>query len=93
MTTQSLSAQVTITDPTGLHLRTSKEVVQAANQFASTIRAQNLSRESPLVDAKSILQLMQLQARHGHILLLQAEGPDAQLALETLCNLFRALGI
>lgn len=92
MTTQSLSAQVTITNPLGLHLRTSREVVQTASQFASNIHAQNLTRASPLVDVKSILQLMQLQARHGHILLLQAEGPDAQLALETLCRLLQALG-
>jgi phosphotransferase system HPr (HPr) family protein len=89
---QSLSAEVTITHPLGLHLRTGKEVVQAASQFASNIRAQNLSRESPLVDVKSILQLMQLQARHGHTLLLQAEGPDAQVALHTLCSLLAALG-
>jgi phosphotransferase system HPr (HPr) family protein len=92
LTTQSLSAQVTITNPLGLHLRTSKEVVQAASQFTSTIQAQNLTRTSPLVDVKSILQVMQLQARAGHILLLQAEGPDAQIALDTLCRILQALG-
>jgi phosphotransferase system HPr (HPr) family protein len=92
LTTRSLSAQVTITNPLGIHLRTGKEVVQAASQFASQISAQNLTRESPLVDMKSILQLMQLQARHGHTLMLQAEGPDAQAALDTLCAILRALG-
>ena len=66
--------------------------MQAASQFASNISAQNLSRESPLVDVKSILQLMQLQARYGHILLLQAEGPDAQAALNTLCAILTTLG-
>jgi phosphotransferase system HPr (HPr) family protein len=84
LTTQSLSAQITITNPAGLHLRTGKEVVQIASQFEARIRAQNLTRSSPLVDVKSILQLMQLQAQHGHTLLLSAEGPDAQVALEAL---------
>ncbi len=68
-------------------------MVQAASQFASKISAQNLTRSSPLVDVKSILQLMQLQARHGHILGLYAEGPDAQIALETLRTLLSTLGV
>jgi phosphotransferase system HPr-like phosphotransfer protein len=37
---------------------------------------------------KSILQLMQLQARQGHVLLLQAAGPDAADALNALSVLF-----
>lgn len=84
---------MTITNPAGLHLRTSKDVVQAASQFVATIRAQNLTHQSPLVDVKSILQLMQLQARYGHTLLLRADGPDAQAALDTLCTILTTLGI
>ncbi|MCE7987461.1 MAG: HPr family phosphocarrier protein [Caldilinea sp. CFX5] len=90
---ESFSTTVTITNPAGLHLRTGKDVVQAANQFDATIYAQNLTRQSSFVDVKSILQLMQLQARHGHILLLRAEGPDAQIALHTLCTILTALHI
>ena len=90
---ESVSATVTITNPAGLHLRTSKDVVQAASQFDATIHAQNLTRQSALVDVKSILQLMQLQARHGRTLLLHAEGPDAQAALQTLCTLLTALHV
>lgn len=66
--------------------------MQAASQFTATISAQNLTRQSPFVDVKSILQLMQLQARHGHTLLLQADGPDAQVALETLCAILTTFG-
>ncbi len=82
------SATVTVNDPQGLHLRTSKDVVRVANQYQAEITAQNLSRSSDRVDVKSILQLMQLQARQGHVLLLQAAGPDATDALEALCVLF-----
>jgi phosphotransferase system HPr-like phosphotransfer protein len=32
--------------------------------------------------------LMQLQARQGHVLQLQAAGPDAAAALVALCTLF-----
>ena len=80
--------EVTVNHPLGLHLRKSKDVVQVANQFKAEITAQNLSRHSPVVDAKSILQLMQLQARQGHVLRLTASGEDAEAALETLSALF-----
>lgn len=93
MTTESFSTTITITNPAGLHLRTSKDVVQAASQFDATISAQNLTRQSPLVDVKSILQLMQLQARCGHTLLLRADGPDAQAALDVLCTILTSLGM
>ncbi len=82
------SATVTVKDPQGLHLRTSKDVVRVANQDQAEITAQNLSRSSSQVDVKSILQLMQLQARQGHVLLLQAAGPDAADALNALSVLF-----
>lgn len=87
---QQHSATVTVTDPQGLHLRTSKDVVRVANQFLSEITAQNLSRSSGAVDMKSILQLMQLQARQGHILQIHADGPDAVDALTALSALFRS---
>jgi len=86
---QEYSATVTVNDPQGLHLRTSKDVVRVASQYQAEITAQNLSRSSGQVDVKSILQLMQLQARQGHVLLLQAVGPDAADALAALCALFQ----
>ena len=87
MTEQTI--QVTIAHPMGLHLRTGKEVVQLANQYDAEITAQNLTRESPVVNLKSILQLMQLQARHGHTLLLCANGQDAAAALSALEQLLK----
>jgi len=86
---EQYSATVTVHDPQGLHLRRSKDVVRVASQFHSQITAQNLSRRSGQVDVKSILQLMQLQARPGHVIRLQAAGPDAVDALDALCALFR----
>lgn len=86
--TEHCSTQVTVSDPMGLHLRTGKDVVHMASRFESHITAQNLSRTSAAVDAKSILQLMQLQARKGHVLLLSATGPDAHDAVNALASLF-----
>lgn len=82
------TADVTITHPLGLHLRKSRDVVQVASRYDADITAQNLTLESQTVDAKSILQLMQLQARQGHTLRLCATGMDAQDALNALGALF-----
>ena len=79
---------LTINHPLGLHLRKSRDVVQIANQYQALITIQNLTRSTSPVDAKSIIQLIQLQARQGHELHLQATGPDAGEALRALVNQF-----
>ena len=81
------STVVTVAHPHGLHLRFGKDVVETACRFESTITARNLTRQSPTVNVKSILQLLQLQAREGHQLELSADGPDAPAALEALTTL------
>jgi len=76
-----------ISTPNGLHLRAGKDLVFTANRFQSQITAENLSRPSPVVDVKSILQIMQLQAHTGHQIRLTARGPDAQEAVRALRQL------
>jgi phosphotransferase system HPr (HPr) family protein len=90
MANEALSASVTVNHPQGLHLRVGREIVHIANQYASVITAENMTRASPVVDAKSILQLMQLQARQGHVLRVSADGPDAAEALDALVRLLDA---
>ncbi len=87
-TGQPSSTTVTIVDPLGLHLRKGKDVVREANKYDAQITARNLSRESEVVNVKSILQLMQLQARQGHRLQLWASGPDSNKALQALKRIF-----
>ncbi len=84
----SRSVVVTVSDPRGLHLRSGRDVVRTASRFQSQITASNLSRNTGAVDLKSILQLMQLQARQGHDLKLAASGPDAIAAIDALSSLF-----
>ena len=88
MSSEPIVTSITILDPLGLHLRVGKDLVKVANQFSATITAENLSRPSPVVDVKSILQLMQLQARQGHTLRLAAAGPDAQAAITAVAQIF-----
>lgn len=83
----AVTVTIAISIPNGLHLRAGKEMVYIANRYQARITAENLSRPSPVVDVKSILQIMQLQAHTGHKIRLSAEGPDAAEALAALSEL------
>ena len=76
---------VTVCNPQGLHARPADMFVRLAMQFESTVV---IVRDGDHFDGKSILSLMTLAAEQGTKLLLQAEGPDADKALEALAELF-----
>jgi phosphotransferase system HPr (HPr) family protein len=81
-------ARLTIAHPAGLHLRPAALFVQTAGRFASDIRARNLSRDnSPEVNAKSILGIMQVAVSQGDQLLVRASGADAVEAIAALTAL------
>lgn len=84
MTTAPLTTTVTVAHPQGIHLRVGKDLAYVANRFESTTTARNITLSTPPVDLKSILQIMRLQARTGHVIQLSANGPDAQEAMNAL---------
>ena len=73
-----------IGDPVGLHLRAASRIVQVAKRFRSEIRIAYGGVET---NAKSILGLASLVARHQEPVELIAEGPDESEALEALVHL------
>jgi phosphotransferase system HPr (HPr) family protein len=60
-------------------------LVRAASRFDAAI---TIIKDGEPFDGKSILSLMTLGAEQGTQLLLQAEGPDADAALDALAELF-----
>ena len=71
----------TITDEVGLHARPAAEFVRTAAGFASDVRVVNGDRTA---DAKSLLEVLQLQAGSGAEVTVTAEGPDADEAVAAL---------
>lgn len=65
----------------GLHARPAAVFVQIANKFESEITVKNSSDE---VNGKSIMGILMLGAEKGSKITIQAEGSDAQAALEEL---------
>ena len=80
-----LTAEVTLKNANGLHARPAHLFVQTANRFASDLQVSRQGMET--VNGKSIMGIMMLAAEQGAVLLLAAEGPDAQDQLTALSQL------
>jgi phosphotransferase system HPr (HPr) family protein len=85
MSTESITATVTVLNPQGLHARPADLIVRLANQFQCQVE---IGKEGEWVDAKSILSLLTLGAAQGTELGLQATGPDASDAVAAMKTLF-----
>jgi phosphocarrier protein HPr len=68
----------------GLHARPSELVARLALRFESTVELLNGSHR---VDAKSILDVLTLGATEGTELVVEAKGPDAEIATEAVADL------
>jgi phosphocarrier protein len=81
------SREIRVINKLGLHARAASKFVTLASTFQSQIRLSKGERE---VNGKSIMGIMMLAAGRGTTLLLSAEGPDAEAALEALDGLVRS---
>ena len=86
--TQSIEGTVvgtfTIRNEHGLHARPSANLVNEVKKFTAKITVQNLTRESEVVSAKSLMKIVALGVTQGHRLRFVAEGEDAKQAIEAL---------
>lgn len=86
--TQSIEGAVvgtfTVRNEHGLHARPSANLVNEVKKFTSKITVQNLTRESEVVSAKSLMKIVALSVTQGHRLRFVAEGEDAKQAIEAL---------
>lgn len=71
----------------GLQARTAAQFVQEANRFASELF---LEKDGKRVNAKSIMGLMSLAITKGESITLIAEGPDEDIALNSLVSFIKS---
>ncbi|MDR0363324.1 MAG: HPr family phosphocarrier protein [Planctomycetota bacterium] len=81
---QQASAESTIHNKYGFHVRPSTQFMQKAREFKSdiTVEVNNLR-----ADGKSIMQLMALGAMQGAVVKITAKGEDAESAVASLSAL------
>ena len=80
------SAEVQIVNKLGLHARASAKLTQVASTYQCEIW---LTRSGRRVNAKSIMGVMMLAAAKGSMVLVEAEGADADAALGALLRLIQ----
>ncbi|HEY1425570.1 MAG TPA: HPr family phosphocarrier protein [Caulobacteraceae bacterium] len=75
---------VEITNERGLHARASAKFVKLAATFDAEV---TVSKDGATVDARSIMGLMMLAAGPGSLIVIQADGAEAEQAVEALSEL------
>jgi phosphocarrier protein len=79
-----ISRDFKISNKLGLHARPSAQLTQMAGRFASEI---HISRNGRRVNAKSIMGVMMLAAGQGSTVTVEAEGEDAERAVDAIGRL------
>ncbi|MEW5796907.1 MAG: HPr family phosphocarrier protein [Candidatus Zixiibacteriota bacterium] len=76
-----------IVNKLGLHARPSAHLVSVAAKFESEVF---LTRDDLKINAKSIMGVMMLAAEKGSELLVEADGPDAEAAVNAVIELIQS---
>jgi len=79
-----IRAEATIVNKLGLHARPSAKITQLAGKFAAEVW---MSKGPRRINAKSIMGVMMLAAARGSTVVIEADGPDAQDAIDALSGL------
>ena len=79
----SVQRTVSVVHKQGLHARPAAIFVQAAKGFECRV---TVKKGRKIVDGKSIMGLLTLAAHFGSRIVVVADGPDAEAALERLCK-------
>lgn len=87
MSEAKATRRVTVANSTGLHIRPIMLVVKLASKYRSRI---DVVKDAQRANAKSVLEMLSLGGQPGEEFLLEAEGEDAEAAVEALARLFAA---
>jgi phosphotransferase system HPr (HPr) family protein len=75
------AVRLTIRNPSGLHARPAATFVKAVARFRSAVTVRNTARDTPPVNAKSIISVLTLGVSVGGEIEVSAEGDDADEAI------------
>ena len=79
-----MTRDVVVPNALGLHARAAARFVQMAARFGAQIR---VTRGDRTVDGKSLMGVLLLAASQGSLLRIEADGADAEAALDALAAL------
>lgn len=82
-------SEAILRDRYGLHPRAAMRITQVARGFTATITLERSTDGAP-ADARSLISLVSAGIRQGEAVRIQAEGPDADEAVEAIRGLLEA---
>lgn len=81
-----VTEKVVIKNRAGLHARPASLIVQEASRFSCALFL--IKEDDTRVNAKSIMNLLTMGASYNTEIMIEADGPDEQEALDSLVALF-----
>jgi phosphocarrier protein HPr len=81
---QSLTRRAELINQRGLHARASAALAREASKFNARV---SVHHDGMTASAASIMDLLMLGARVGQVIEIEAEGAEAEAALEAICHL------
>lgn len=84
------SKDIVVSNTLGLHARPAMQFVDLASQFQSDIKVYKGGDEPVEADGKSVMQMIILAATEGTPLRIEAQGDDAETAVQKLAELFES---
>jgi phosphocarrier protein len=82
-----ISREFSISNKLGLHARPSAQLTQVASRFKAEM---HIAKGGRRVNAKSIMGVMMLAAGQGSVVVVDADGPDEDEAIEAVGALIRS---
>ena len=82
-----ISIRARIVNRLGMHARPSAMLVTAASRYESDVF---LTKDGLRVNGKSIMGVMMLAAEKGSEILIEAEGPDEQEAVQAIAKVIES---
>ncbi|MCI6675141.1 MAG: HPr family phosphocarrier protein [Sphaerochaetaceae bacterium] len=76
---------LTISNRAGIHARPAAAIVKTAGRFKSKL---TFTKDTMIVDGKSIMGIITLGAPYGTKLTMRAEGPDEEALADAIQRLF-----
>jgi len=73
-----------INHPVGLHARPAAKFTKLAKSFKASIKIKNLTRNSDIIDAKSLVKLIKIAVAKDHEIQLWIGGEDENQAFDSL---------
>jgi phosphocarrier protein HPr len=83
----TITREIEIVNSLGLHARPAMQFVDVANEFAASVKVFKDGPDAQEVDGKSVMQMITLEGTKGTRLRIQADGDDAEAAVQKLAEL------